>query len=98
MPCTATHMAIRVVNAVLALASLAKGGTSEVSAAESGGAFDARVRRKVGPATMTMLPLVVNTWTGDFSKATERAWDVIGAGGADSALLDAVEQVRGRRV
>lgn len=39
------------------------------------------------------LPLVVNTWVGDFSSATERAWAVLSSGGTTSALLDAVEQV-----
>lgn len=36
--------------------------------------------------------LVVNTWTGDFSSATARAWDVLRS--KDGGLLDAVEQVR----
>lgn len=35
--------------------------------------------------------LVVNTWTGDFSSATARAWDVLRS--EDSSVLDAVEQV-----
>lgn len=36
--------------------------------------------------------LVVNTWTGDFSSATARAWDVLRS--KDGGILDAVEQVR----
>lgn len=36
--------------------------------------------------------LVVNTWTGDFSSATARAWDVLRS--KDGGVLDAVEQVR----
>lgn len=40
------------------------------------------------------LPLVVNTWTGDFSQATARAWDALSSEEAHSpAVLDAVEQV-----
>lgn len=40
------------------------------------------------------LPLVVNTWTGDFGKATERAWEIISSDEVkESAVLDAVEQV-----
>lgn len=35
--------------------------------------------------------LVVNTWTGDFSSATARAWDVLRF--EDGSVLDAVEQV-----
>lgn len=35
--------------------------------------------------------LVVNTWTGDFSSATARAWDVLRS--KDGSVLDAVEQV-----
>eukprot|EP00752_Nemacystus_decipiens_P003978 g3643.t1 len=34
--------------------------------------------------------LVVNTWTGDFSSATARAWDVLCS--KDGVVLDAVEQ------
>ncbi|CAM9599214.1 unnamed protein product [Ectocarpus sp. 4 AP-2014] len=38
------------------------------------------------------LPLVVNTWTGDFSQATARAWDALSSEEAHSpAVLDAVE-------
>ena len=36
--------------------------------------------------------LVVNTWTGDFSSATARAWEVLTSEDSD-VLLDAVEQV-----
>lgn len=36
--------------------------------------------------------LVVNTWTGDFSSATTRAWNVLRS--KDGGVLDAVEQVR----
>lgn len=40
------------------------------------------------------LPLVVNTWTGDFSGATQRAWDVISSPKTnDSTILDAIEEV-----
>lgn len=35
--------------------------------------------------------LVVNTWTGDFSSATARAWEVLRS--EDGNVLDAVEQV-----
>lgn len=42
----------------------------------------------------SMLPLVVNTWTGDFSQATARAWDVLSSEEAHPlAVLDAVEHV-----
>lgn len=42
----------------------------------------------------SLLPLVVNTWTGDFGKATERAWEVISSDeGKELTVLDAVEQV-----
>lgn len=95
MPYAATHMTIRIINAMVALTSLATAGGSEVSHAEGRGAFDAKDKdRKIGAVTKLMLPLVVNTWTGDFSKATERAWDVISSGGTTSAVLDAIEQVR----
>jgi len=40
-------------------------------------------------------PLVVNTWTGDFSHATARAWEVLSSGDGD-VLLDAIEQVHQR--
>lgn len=86
-------MAIRVINTVLALASLAAARASEISPGEGGEAVDAR-DRKIGFVTELMLPLVVNTWTGDFSRATERAWDAISSGRMHSAVLDAVEQVR----
>lgn len=36
--------------------------------------------------------LVVNTWTGDFSSATARAWEVLHS--KDGDVLDAVEEVR----
>ncbi len=37
--------------------------------------------------------LVVNTWTGDFSHATARAWEVLSSEDGGGALLDAIEQV-----
>lgn len=40
------------------------------------------------------LPLVVNTWTGDFSLATMKAWAVISTSSANTTLLDAIEKVR----
>lgn len=40
------------------------------------------------------LPLVVNTWTGDFAGATKRAWSVVSVSEANSsALMDAIEVV-----
>lgn len=96
MPYAATHIAIRAVSAVLALTSAAAAGASEVSPAEGQGAFDAKddKDRKIGTVTKLMLPVVVNTWTGDFSRATERAWDALSSGGPTSSVLDAIEQVR----
>lgn len=96
MPYAATRMAIRVISAVLALTSIAAVGASEVSPPEGLGALDAKgdKDRKIGALTKLMLPLVVNTWTGDFSRATERAWDAISSGTTTSAVLDAIEQVR----
>lgn len=96
MPHGATHMAIRAISAVLVLTSAAAAGASEVSPAEGQGAFHAKddKDRKIRAVTKLMLPLVVNTWTGDFSMATERAWDALSSGGAESSVLDAIEQVR----
>lgn len=43
------------------------------------------------------VPVVVNTWTGDFASATQRAWSVVSTASAEamdaSVLLDAVEAV-----
>lgn len=38
--------------------------------------------------------LVVNTWTGDFSHATARAWEVLSSEDGGDVLLDAIEQVQ----
>lgn len=67
--------------------------SSRVSHEELGSKYvevaDHRQKELIEPS----LPLVVNTWTGDFSSATERAWEIISSASTKSALLDAVEKV-----
>lgn len=73
-----------------------------VSACHGGSALERGARdgmdRTVDKLTLeyshdSTLPLVVNTWTGDFSHATERAWAVVSLGKTYFSALDAVEEV-----
>lgn len=93
------NMTTHATKAVWMLAAAVMAAAGEPTPIAVGGTWDTRDGQITDTSTDTSirqqlkLPLVVNTWTGAFSSATERAWAVIFSGEAHSSLLDAVEQV-----
>lgn len=93
-------MGSHITNTLWKLWVIAVAGATALSSPKGGGAPDAwDAKVNVGHTSKTetfesTLPLVVNTWTGAFSSATERAWAVVCSEESSTAALDAVEQVR----